>query len=195
MNQSRAQPTAPSGIPTQAFVTTSKVVGSPDPPLPYRPVRALSESQARLSDRRSTAFRAAINSDHRPGQALRPRRRSPHQGRSGCRKTPRSSGHPRRAARPTASAFIRDLPTTAISTSAGTAPSIDSDAEDERMRHALHDGPRRRSRSIPNRRSTSSRGNRTAITAAICASASTACSTSPPATAPATPTRTSAART
>jgi len=28
------------GIPTQAFVTTSKVVGSPDPPLPYRPVRA-----------------------------------------------------------------------------------------------------------------------------------------------------------
>lgn len=28
------------GIPKQAFVTTSKVVGSPDPPLPYRPVRA-----------------------------------------------------------------------------------------------------------------------------------------------------------
>ncbi|HMC10120.1 MAG TPA: PQQ-dependent sugar dehydrogenase, partial [Pirellulaceae bacterium] len=28
------------GIPTRAFVTTSKVVGSPDPPLPYRPVRA-----------------------------------------------------------------------------------------------------------------------------------------------------------
>jgi uncharacterized repeat protein (TIGR03806 family) len=28
------------GAPTKAFVTTSKVVGSPDPPLPYRPVRA-----------------------------------------------------------------------------------------------------------------------------------------------------------
>jgi uncharacterized repeat protein (TIGR03806 family) len=28
------------GIPTRAFVTTSKVIGSPDPPLPYRPVRA-----------------------------------------------------------------------------------------------------------------------------------------------------------
>jgi uncharacterized repeat protein (TIGR03806 family) len=31
---------ARAGIPTQAFVTTSKVLGSPDPPLPYRPVRA-----------------------------------------------------------------------------------------------------------------------------------------------------------
>ncbi|HEY2412880.1 MAG TPA: PQQ-dependent sugar dehydrogenase [Pirellulaceae bacterium] len=28
------------GIPKQAFITTSKVVGSPNPPLPYRPVRA-----------------------------------------------------------------------------------------------------------------------------------------------------------
>jgi uncharacterized repeat protein (TIGR03806 family) len=28
------------GLPTQAFVTTSKVIGSPDPPLPYKPVRA-----------------------------------------------------------------------------------------------------------------------------------------------------------
>jgi uncharacterized repeat protein (TIGR03806 family) len=28
------------GLPSQAFVTTSKVVGSPDPPLPYRPIRA-----------------------------------------------------------------------------------------------------------------------------------------------------------
>lgn len=28
------------GLPKQAFVTTSRVVGSPDPPLPYRPVRA-----------------------------------------------------------------------------------------------------------------------------------------------------------
>jgi uncharacterized repeat protein (TIGR03806 family) len=30
----------PQGIPDRAFVTSSKVVGSPDPPLPYRPVRA-----------------------------------------------------------------------------------------------------------------------------------------------------------
>src|SRR5207253_9474816 len=30
----------PRGIPQRASVTTSKVVGSPDPPLPYRPVRA-----------------------------------------------------------------------------------------------------------------------------------------------------------
>lgn len=28
------------GLPTQAFVTTSNVIGSPEPPLPYKPVRA-----------------------------------------------------------------------------------------------------------------------------------------------------------
>jgi uncharacterized repeat protein (TIGR03806 family) len=35
-----AEAAPPKALPTQAFVKTSKVVGSPDPPLPYRPVRA-----------------------------------------------------------------------------------------------------------------------------------------------------------
>ena len=191
----RGRPEGPTygGIPTQAFVKTSNVVGSPDPPLPYRPVRAFPNLKLTFPialDRIPGSDQLLIIvQDKTYGPVVDP---ASH-GRSECRAARALARRFQAAARPTASAFIPNLPTTAISTSAGTAL-VDGEAEAD-VCHAVHDGPPDVRRSIPNRHCTSSRGSRTAITAAILDSASTACFTSRPATARVIPIRISAAKT
>ena len=50
----------------------SKVVGSPDPPLPYRPVRAFPNLKLNVSDRPRSHSGQRSTADHRAGQVVRP---------------------------------------------------------------------------------------------------------------------------
>ena len=183
------------GIEKRVPLTTSKVVGSPDPPLPYRPVRAFPKLKLTFPialDRVPGTDQLLVIAQGKSYGATTIFRIT---GRPGRRPTPSRCSRRPATARPTASAFIPSSPRTAISTSAGTAALNGQGAEEDlssrgtrwtarsstidptvgAARHRL--GIRRPQRRRPGVRHW------------------TACSTSPPATARATPTRTSAART
>ena len=187
---SRSADAKPFGIDKRVALTTSQVVGSPEPPLPYRAVEALQGLKIPFpiaiklepdSDR--YLFIAEDHPTARPAAA--------DEGRSQDAQVRDAARHEGRRLRGGVPSRFQEERLLYVGSN-GPMPAA---TKTTRVTRYTDRSASRRTHSIRSRRRSSSNGPPTATTAATWRSATTACSTSPPATAPPTRTPTSSART